>query len=524
MFLAVVLLISLSSAFWPFNAQVINPIPVNVPLPNNANCIDSDSGIFSEVKGNVSKKTAMCRFSMFNKRCFAIYSDYCINSSTLLENYCNKGTRKFAKIGCENGCEKGVCKLQSKNLSNYCENFIPVSSGSSSGEVSINPSIAEPNENISIFYPSSYLYDKSIYITLTDHSGNELKRIYLDSISSRPSSGTNEAETSLISPENNGEYDINICGNKVGKIIVKNNICKALFDSTNNYKNKDRINMVFIGVKNYRTIDKLKEIAKELVSIDGNSKSVPYLDTGGGSFFEKSLDWGLLAIEPMKSSKDKFNFWYLDTLIENSDQMIYPKLSSFNGEYCGLNHVYFAILSNEVGSEYPYSQTNNFWGSKNLNKDNIIFYPSVSYINIREDGQINTRQQFVHETSHSVFGLPDEYYGSFSGTNQGTYPTCAPNIETANTWWASLIGQVDPFYYEYKKAMNDNGLTPIDENNLKIDYVYGGCYFGEGDRNILRPTNTSIMGSSIGFIGAPPVFGSVNRRRAEQVLNLFSGS
>ena len=116
--LALLFAASFASAFWPFtkqssslNAQVINPIPNNAAFSNNANCIDSDGGTFSEIAGNVSKKTAMCRL-MSSRRCFAIYSDYCINSTTLLENYCDGSTRKFAKIKCEGGCEKGACEKE----------------------------------------------------------------------------------------------------------------------------------------------------------------------------------------------------------------------------------------------------------------------------------------------------------------------------------------------------------------------------------------------------------------------------
>jgi len=81
-----------------------------------------------------------------------------------------------------------------------------------------------------------------------------------------------------------------------------------------------------------------------------------------------------------------------------------------------------------------------------------------------------------------------------------------------------LVGEVDPFYYEYRAFMAAEGFNACPEEYYRVQYVNGGCGVPTEDTEVRRPTTSSIMRTS-----REAVFGSVNRRRAEQVLNLFSG-
>ncbi len=51
---------------------------------------------------------------------------------------------------------------------------------------------------------------------------------------------------------------------------------------------------------------------------------------------------------------------------------------------------------------------------------------------------------------------------------------------------------------------------------VRVDYVRGGCF--SEDEDVIRPTLDSLMSSGI------PVFGLVNRRQVEQVLEKFEGT
>jgi len=112
-------------------------------------------------------------------------------------------------------------------------------------------------------------------------------------------------------------------------------------------------------------------------------------------------------------------------------------------------------------------------------------------------------------------GLHDEYIDGYG------YPNCANNQQEAELWWGNYIGQIDPFYYEYKQIVkNLSGNTQlylINEEDFKVGYISQGCS-EDSLSSKLRPTKMSIMNHYV-----VPIFGSVNRARIEQILNLFGG-
>lgn len=133
---------------------------------------------------------------------------------------------------------------------------------------------------------------------------------------------------------------------------------------------------------------------------------------------------------------------------------------------------------------------------------------------------LNTNQAYsllTHESGHALFGLRDEYYEGDREESIYGYPQCAHNQDEAEEWWGDLVGQIDPFYYEVAEFMDKE----INVNEIKIGFINGGC-FGTpyGEEGVLRPTEKSMMKYHYDM----PVFGSANRRRVEQVLDLFSGN
>jgi hypothetical protein len=290
--------------------------------------------------------------------------------------------------------------------------------------------------------------------------------------------------------------------------------CLPLFE-TNNEKEKDRINIVFIGSESYGNIETFKYIAKELISIDGNHRFIPYMDLGNNIFLEESIDWGLFAVEPFKSNKNKFNVWYLNELLDDASIRSFDSLS----KYCDLSYLYLAKIDDkQIEPERPSASPPNFVHKKDINKNNLFFGISIDFINLLKDNKINTRKQFVHEVGHAVFGLQDEYAGS--DTPLYGYPSCAHNISEAQEWWGDSYGKIDPSFYDYKKAFDENKLQlSVTEEDFRTTYFYGGCYIPYGDNRVVKPTKESIMGVNQEL----PVFGLVNKKRIEQVLSLFSG-
>ncbi|MGI9613560.1 MAG: hypothetical protein ACR2QO_11655, partial [Acidimicrobiales bacterium] len=128
-----------------------------------------------------------------------------------------------------------------------------------------------------------------------------------------------------------------------------------------------------------------------------------------------------------------------------------------------------------------------------------------------------------HELGHALFNLSDEYVGRVSGfdgrTDLSSWPTCAEDDAEAASWWGDLEGAVDPMVTTWASEMESAGFLLVDTDVLRervrVTAVDGGCYGVPGS---YRATEDSLMNTSI------PVLGSVNRRWAEQVLDLWTGA
>ena len=128
-----------------------------------------------------------------------------------------------------------------------------------------------------------------------------------------------------------------------------------------------------------------------------------------------------------------------------------------------------------------------------------------------------------HELAHAMFNLPDEYVGQqlgFDGRDDlSSWPTCAESDSEADDWWGDLVGDVDPMVDLWVAQMDDAGFPLFDSEALAagvvVSNVDGGCY---GVAGSVRATFDSLMNTNI------PVLGSVNRRWAQQILDLWDGA
>ena len=128
-----------------------------------------------------------------------------------------------------------------------------------------------------------------------------------------------------------------------------------------------------------------------------------------------------------------------------------------------------------------------------------------------------------HELGHALFNLPDEYVGRRFGfdarTDLSSWPSCAEDRAEADEWWADLVGDVDPMVDIWAAEMDESGF-PIGDPagiaaSVTVSNVDQGCY---GVTGSLRATFGSLMNNSI------PVLGSVNRKWAMQILDLWDGA
>lgn len=100
-------------------------------------------------------------------------------------------------------------------------------------------------------------------------------------------------------------------------------------------------------------------------------------------------------------------------------------------------------------------------------------------------------------------------------------PNVAADRTEAEAWWGDLVGEVDPFFYEYRDVLIGYGLWAAKE---QFDFERALTVGFFPTATCIKPTRYSVMAWRLPQEGAIPVFGSVNRLRATQVLQLWTGT
>jgi len=293
------------------------------------------------------------------------------------------------------------------------------------------------------------------------------------------------------------------------KVTVKAADFMDLKDVTGqNDPTANKINLVFINdningdfdsqVKNWLDWDTIPKN----ITVDGQSR----------------LSWGFFSIEPNRSNRDKYNIWS----INKSQVPNYPTtdgcftLAKDMREKYGFN---FVVPVRVVYNTDDFSTNRSGACHSERDAPNTISkigdFNDLDWMLVKFSNLNNAFSNTIlaHELSHAIFGLDDEYADNFN-LKIGT-PNAAENIDIAKSWWQDLEGQIDPFYYEWKKINENAGYSVIDESNFRVGYYPGGCL--STINSCVIPTKNSIMN----YLYEAQVYGSINRRRIEQTYNLF---
>jgi len=285
----------------------------------------------------------------------------------------------------------------------------------------------------------------------------------------------------------------------------------------------DRINLI-VAPWGWEDHADFEVAASAVLSWEGNA----FLIGEAGEIVTDPADatWaqlGTFAIEPWRSSRDKFNVWITDVEPETPvawlndgeppfdlpDQsvvtlalhaeVVNPDLTSV----AGMDNVF-------VGPGQPERP---LLGNPFANSMVVVpaTYPQVGLRSV------------PHELGHALFNLADEYVGQQQGfdgrEDLSSWPSCAETPEEADEWWGDLVGDVDPMAEIWAAEMKEVGFSMGDPADLvffiEVSNVDGGCYDIDGS---VRATFDSLMNDNI------PVLGSVNRRWAEQILGLWEGA
>jgi IgA Peptidase M64 len=309
----------------------------------------------------------------------------------------------------------------------------------------------------------------------------------------------------------------------------------------------DRVNLVFSCDKTFGTLNTCVEKIKSIVGWDG--KPVPLginnrATTDVNNTY--SVNYGLFAIEPYKSNKNKFNIFVIDNIVESFDEItILNDLKS-----SGLNIKTTALINLYQSTGRSYTNLPPFAEKKSLSKSDIVFQNGLSldgqgimnlYIGANSIYEYFSGTVLSHELGHTIFGLSDEYTEpTQERVATPGYPNCQESRQQAITDWTTITGKsqnqlegaVDPAYYDMIKELskykfnygtkslldfNRSNSTNYTEANFKTSFnIKGGCY-GPDTANIWRPTKESSMRHN------GVVFGLVNKGRMIEVLNKFDG-
>lgn len=290
-----------------------------------------------------------------------------------------------------------------------------------------------------------------------------------------------------------------------------------------NLPGADRINLLFVGAGWRGELQALTDAAALILSLDGE----PIRQGASGNVAAPDeeaiyLEWGPFSIDPLRGNAHKFNFWYLGTDVPSQAFQRSPTTVGIEGidlAPLGLGpNVAVVIMSRAdaasgttASAELPSFQDDPAVGAT----PEVVFGSTILPFTFAAGNGATT---FSHEIGHLLFALADEYSVYEADNPRFGYPNCPRNVAEAEAWWGDLIGELDPMFQRWVATESKEG-TWWNEDDLTADFtvgfVAGGCYSDATEA--VRPTSESLMNME------SPVFGAVNRRRAEEVLALWSG-
>jgi len=292
-----------------------------------------------------------------------------------------------------------------------------------------------------------------------------------------------------------------------------------------NRPSADRINVVF-AASGQVALDTALATARDLLTWDGPmlvATDDTVLGPDAAPAEVSSVEFGPFAIEPMRSARGEFNFWFLDEIVVDPEALAFTAPPTaccdvppqFYLPDLQVTRLHFLAPGERAQSESGWSSFTSPDGPTVVTRDGMQF--AGVYLALPQGSTRMQADVLAHEWAHALFDLRDEYVDTSRSVTHG-YPNCAPDPATATAWWGDRVGEVDPFVYEYQDVMASWGQAtdPDLVAQTTVGMYPGGCY-SDREQDAVRPTGDSIMNSGV------PVFGAVNRARAEEILSLFSG-
>lgn len=320
-----------------------------------------------------------------------------------------------------------------------------------------------------------------------------------------------EREAAILSPENPPEVEV-----RESRASPPRNV-RPLFEGHNDL-DADRINLVF-APSNWNDLAAFVEYTRQILTWDGAPLllDIDLLPTEAPEDAVSAV-FGVFSIEPWRSNRDLFNVWYLTKEVANPARFL-----NTEREVSGLSDELVVFVTRDFAFD-SVAGLQSFLPPDVPRRDGSQEFGDV-ILGVPSEFPFVSVTTLAHELGHSMFGLADEYVGDFLGydgrLDLSSYPACAEDWGEAERWWGDLEGDVDPMFEIWMDEIEALGLgfdegTEADlRSSVAVTYVHGGCY---ARPRSYRATRDSLMNSEV------PVLGSVNRRFAERILELWEGS
>ncbi|MFC1691343.1 hypothetical protein ACFL0W_04125 [Nanoarchaeota archaeon] len=281
---------------------------------------------------------------------------------------------------------------------------------------------------------------------------------------------------------------------------------------------EDRINLVFVTADLPEDSIDLKNLFLEYIDFDKPENI-------GDELFDEG---GVLTLEPFRSNEDKFNWWYIEKSVpvnyvvdENKkEQTILLEYNTKRGVVMETKYeaianivpntvIVFLVFTDIPGVGSSYAMR----GKRVVMGINTKHYPIHSINRALNELSLGFNEQtFIHEFSHAVGFLKDEYrYGSgdesFIPDDQEDFPPNCVRLEKAKELWGDLVGQ--------------------GEGVLEVGFFPGCMAFSD----TYRPTKLSLMQDEINNevisahpeLRTPERLGPANIRFVQQRLDEYTG-
>jgi hypothetical protein len=323
------------------------------------------------------------------------------------------------------------------------------------------------------------------------------------------------------------------------QVFKKAPLLTALTPDLPTKEGNDRVNVVLICTQDHfnNSVNECKD--KYTKNFNFSGKPLQFdrlgLETTDAAKTE-ILGYGLFGIDPFRSFKSRFNFYYVDEII-NIDS---GSIEEYDVDIRNINLVkdksMLRMISSNPNSIFPnaFGVTPMFNNNPRKNSFQLIVMNPTFPTR-------NSMFTLAHEFNHVFTDLSDEYKSvplPFRGN-------CAANQTQAEQMWGDKIGQVSPFasewlaeYSKYPKAKENyakaRAVNLTNTDFIKTGYFTGGCSITPDiqdpkdptktitpPQTSTRPTLNSLMRG--GNDGVDPL-GSVNESLVMNVLNLYTGN